>query len=130
MARRKVSALLVTGILLVTALAGAQTEAEIELAIQGFNRAKSLHQERRYEDAVEWARKALRLPNFQWSRYMILASALGHLGRTEEARALIDALLERIPNFSASYMLDFSPMIENADFRHMVDGLHKAGLPE
>jgi hypothetical protein len=61
---------------------------------------------------------------------MILASALGHLGRAEEARAPLDELLGQIPNFSAAYMLDFSPMIENQDFQHMVDGLRKAGLPE
>jgi tetratricopeptide (TPR) repeat protein len=82
-----------------------------------------------YEKAVEWARKALRLPNFQWSRQMILASALAQLGRTEEARSFIDELLRRIPHFSAAYMLDFSPMVENEDFRHMVDGLRQAGLP-
>ena len=85
---------------------------------------------RDYEDAAAWARKALRLPNFQWSRHMILASALGHLGRTAEARAEIDLLLERIPQFSAAYILDYSPMIDSANFRHMVEGLHKAGLPE
>ncbi len=83
-----------------------------------------------YEKAAEWARKALRLPNFQWSRHMILASALGHLGRTEAARAEFDILVKRVPGFSAAYMLDYSPMIENENFRHMVEGLHKAGLPE
>ena len=85
---------------------------------------------RDYEAAAEWARKALRLPNFQWSRHMILASALGHLGRTDEARAEFDILGKRVPRFSAAYMLDYSPMIENANCRHMVEGLHKAGLPE
>ncbi len=84
----------------------------------------------KYEKAVELARKALRLPNFQWSRQMILASALAHLGRPDEAGSAIDLLLQRIPNFSSDYMLDYSPMVENEDFRRMVDGLHKAGLPK
>ncbi len=79
---------------------------------------------------MEWARKSLRLPNFQWSRQMILASALGHLGRPDEAGSAIEQLLQRIPNFSADYMLAYSPMVDNEDFRHMVDGLHKAGLPD
>ena len=47
-----------------------------------------------------------------------------------EARAEIDLILERIPQFSAAYVLDYSPMIDSANFRHMVEGLHKAGLPE
>ena len=85
---------------------------------------------RNHDKAVEWARKALRLPNFQWSRHMILASALGHLGRAGEARPAIEELLRRIPHFSATYMLDYSPMVDNEDFRHMVDGLRKAGLPD
>ena len=61
---------------------------------------------------------------------MILASALGHLRRTEAARAEFDILVKRVPGFSAAYMLAYSPMIENENFRHMVEGLHKAGLPE
>jgi hypothetical protein len=34
-----------------------------------------------YEEAI----KALQQPNFQWSRYAVLLSALGHLGRQAEA---------------------------------------------
>ncbi len=85
---------------------------------------------RNHEKAADWARKALRLPNFQWSRQMVLASALGHLGRTDEARSILDELLRRIPAFSQRYILDFSPMIDDEGFRHMVDGLRKAGLAE
>ena len=82
----------------------------------------------RHEEAVEWARRALRLPNFQWSRNVMLVSALGHLGRIDEARACLDQLLERIPDFSAQYALDSSPWLDDKHFRHMIDGLRKAGL--
>ena len=34
-----------------------------------------------HEDALGWARKALRQPGFQWSRHAALIAALGHLGR-------------------------------------------------
>ena len=83
-----------------------------------------------YEAAVDWARRALRLPNFQWSRNVMLISALGHLGRPEEAAAPLAQLLDRIPDFSADYALDSSPWLDDHHFRHMIDGLHKAGLPQ
>ncbi len=83
---------------------------------------------RRHEDAADWARRALRLPNFQWSRYAVLASALAHLGQTDEAARALEAILERIPNFSPQYALDYSPWLDDVHFRHMVDGLKMAGL--
>ena len=39
-----------------------------------------------HDEAVKWARRALLQPNFQWSRYVVLISALGHLGRSDEAK--------------------------------------------
>jgi len=83
---------------------------------------------RDYEKSIEWARRSLQFPNFQWSRYVILISALGHLGRAAEAGPARDALLGRIPDFSARYALDYSPWIDDAHFRHLIDGLAKAGV--
>ena len=91
-------------------------------------KAQALLYMRQYEEAIEWARRALRLPNFQWSRNAMLISALGHLDRPEEARAALDELLERIPNFSAQYALDNSPWLDDEYFRHMIHGLERAGL--
>lgn len=93
-------------------------------------RAQALLYLHQHEEAVEWARRALRLPNFQWSRYVMLISALAHLGQIKEARSALDELLQRIPNFSAQYALDYSPWLDDEHFRHMINGLHKAGLPE
>ena len=81
-------------------------------------------------EAVDWARRALRLPNFQWSRYVMLISALGHLGRADEAAPAIEELMRRVPNFSRQYALDYSPWLDDDYFRHLADGLEKAGLPE
>jgi len=81
-----------------------------------------------YETAIDWARRSLQFPNFQWSRYVVLISALGHLGRVEEARPARKALLGRIPDFSARYALDYSPWLDDAHFRHLMDGLAKAGI--
>jgi TolB-like protein/Tfp pilus assembly protein PilF len=83
---------------------------------------------RDYEQAIDWARRSLQFANFQWSRYVVLISALGHLGRAEEARPAIDLLLRRIPDFSARYALDYSPWIVDAHFRHLMAGLEKAGM--
>ncbi len=91
-------------------------------------KAQALLYLRRHEDAVDWARRALRLPNFQWSRNVMLISALGHLGRIDEAQAALDELLERIPEFSAQYALDYSPWHDDEHVRHLIDGLNKAGL--
>ena len=84
----------------------------------------------RHEDAVEWARRALRLPTFQWSRNVMLISALAHLEKNDEARSALDELLQHIPNFSMQYALDYSPWLDDEYFRHLVDGLHKAGLAD
>ena len=82
-----------------------------------------------YPAAVDWARRALSQPNFQWSRQMVLSSALAHQGLVEEAGAVLAELLERIPNFSSAYALEFSPMIADEHFQRMFDGLYIAGLP-
>jgi len=47
----------------------------------------------KYEKTIELARKALHKPNFQWSRYAVLLSALGHLDRVEEAENMLEELL-------------------------------------
>jgi tetratricopeptide (TPR) repeat protein len=82
-----------------------------------------------YPAAVDWARRALSQPNFQWSRQMVLSSALAHQGLVEEAGAVLAELLERIPNFSSAYALEFSPMIADEHFQRMFDGLYIAGIP-
>ena len=82
-----------------------------------------------YEAAVDWARRALRLPNFQWSRNVMLISALGHLGRADEAAAPPRPTPRPHPRFLGRLRLDSSPWLDDHHFRHLIDGLHKAGLP-
>ena len=43
---------------------------------------------KRYEEAAEWARRALQQPNFQWSRYTVLIAALAQLGRLRRGQEL------------------------------------------
>ena len=70
----------------------------------------------------------MRVPNFQWSRYVMLISSLGHLGQIDEARSVLDELLKHIPDFSAEYALDYSPWMDDDYFAHLMEGMHKAGL--
>jgi tetratricopeptide (TPR) repeat protein len=84
----------------------------------------------RFEDAVLWARRALaENPNYM-PTLRSLASALGHLGRIDEARVIVARLRalaadETITNFAAWTRWRFSgrlPLI--------LEGLRRAGLPE
>ena len=83
-----------------------------------------------YEEAVKWARKALRQPNFQWSRYAVLLSALGHLYRREEAHKVLDEVLETRPDFSVEFVRSTHLITDTDDMNHYLEGLRKAGVPE
>lgn len=69
-----------------------------------------------------------RNPNTDASR-MLLASAYGHLGRLEEARAAWSGLLEVNPGFSVVQREGVLPYKDTRDFQRILDGLAKAGLP-
>lgn len=79
-----------------------------------------------YEAAVLWAKKALQQPNFQWSRYAVLLSALGHLGREDEAENILKELLEQRPDFSVEFVRATHLIANDDDMRHYLEGLHKA----
>jgi TolB-like protein/class 3 adenylate cyclase len=87
---------------------------------------------RRFEEAVDWADRALRtLP--RWSvmlRYKAVACA--HLGRIDEARNWVRVLLESQPGFTTSGWLEalgskaFTPETRAM----LLEGMRLAGLPE
>ncbi len=83
-----------------------------------------------YDDAVGWAKKALRQPNFQWSRYAVLIAALGHLGRLGEAEHYLEELRAHRPDFSTALVRDTHLITDADDMGHYLEGLRKAGLPE
>ena len=84
----------------------------------------------RYEEAVEWARRALRQPGAIWPMAMLLASALGHLGRTAEGGQAVEEMLRLNPNFSERIVHEdwANPKREWQD--HILDGLRMAGFRE
>jgi adenylate cyclase len=82
----------------------ANTEKAIRLSprdqslwLNFFAAASAHHSARRYEDAVEWARRSIRAnPRFPYS-HATLASSYAHLGRIDEARAVVEELLRVQP---------------------------------
>ena len=83
----------------------------------------------RHEDALEWAIKSARQANAGWLSHAILASALGHLGRLDEARRAGGDMLYLKPDFSLSFIARTMPFKNPAHLERFLDGLRKAGLP-
>ncbi len=84
----------------------------------------------RHDTAAKWARAALRVPNCQYWTNAHLVVALGHLGRTDEARSAVAELLRRKPNFSCGYAEDRLFYVERRKhLPHYLEGLRKAGVP-
>jgi len=82
----------------------------------------------RYETAAAALRERIRLsPNTDFSR-SLLASALGHLGQTEEARRVWQELKEINPKYSFEEHLGRLPFKHEADAQRLAEGLKKAGL--
>jgi len=85
-----------------------------------------------HEAAVEDARHAIRHPGASFWPHAILASALAHLDRREEAKIALDKLLEVKPVFTPDTVLAaVSPLDPEAlrpRFKTLFDGLRKAGL--
>lgn len=85
---------------------------------------------RRHEEAIVWARKALQQPGFQWSRHAALLAALGHLGRTREAKAALKELLAKRPDFSRTFVRETHLFVEPTGFAYYLEGLERAGVPD
>ena len=82
----------------------------------------------RYETAAAALRERIRLaPNTDFSR-SLLASALGHLGQTEEARRVWQELIEINPKYSFEEHLSRLPFKHEADAQRLTEGLKKAGV--
>jgi adenylate cyclase len=91
---------------------------------------------REYEASVEWTGKALRqYPNHSASlRYR--AASLGLLGRLEEARQVVQRLLELVPDYTVSRARRHIEFDMNNVFKTpgvtdaLYEGLRRSGVPE
>ena len=78
---------------------------------------------------MHWADKAVTLnPRFPGG-YRTLAVSYGHMGRNDEARAALDALLELLPDLSVTALREQLPIYRREDQQTYLDGLRLAGLP-
>jgi tetratricopeptide (TPR) repeat protein len=83
-----------------------------------------------HEEALKWAREALRQPNIRWSRWALLISALGHLGRVEEAAGALDELRRLNPEIDLDLIKGHWPISHAPSLAHLVAGLRAAGMAE
>ncbi len=101
----------------------------------------------RYEEAVECARRSIRafearipssasdaapsdLHSPVWWPYAHMASALGHLGRADEAKAALAGMLQRQPDFSRDFVMRVVRMRNPTHWVPWFEGLRKAGWRE
>jgi tetratricopeptide (TPR) repeat protein len=84
----------------------------------------------RYKEAIDLLkRRLIRKPDSDISR-VLLAASYGHLGHKEEAKAEWLEALRINPDFSLEHRRQNLPYKDPADFEKVIDGLHKAGLPQ
>ena len=83
----------------------------------------------RYEEAIPWALKSIEATN-DIDGIRVLAAALGHLGRTEEAHAPVAKLRELDPILRVSTLHNVLGPYRPEGLKRYQEGLRKAGLPE
>ncbi|WP_238312880.1 tetratricopeptide repeat protein [Methylobacterium crusticola] len=81
-----------------------------------------------HEEAVAWARRAVRDKPSWTSSYRILAASLAGLGRRDEAAAAARALLALEPSYRVGWALRLYRPSPGRDL--FVQGMRAAGLPE
>jgi tetratricopeptide (TPR) repeat protein len=83
------------------------------------------------EDAVVWLQRSIDLNSNVPFSHLFLAAALANLGRTEEARAQVQAGLALNPAFTLRW---FVPESDNVTYQtqmgRITTGMRKAGIPE
>jgi tetratricopeptide (TPR) repeat protein len=85
---------------------------------------------RDYDKAVKFATKAVREEPRNATARRILAASLALLGRTEEARSTMRALLALTPDFTMSHMRMFMPYQDAEFVERYLRGIREAGGPE
>ncbi|MCH7635221.1 MAG: adenylate/guanylate cyclase domain-containing protein [Proteobacteria bacterium] len=93
------------------------------------NRAFMLFDLERYEEALDWVRRASLSPNPRSMTFALLTAVLTKLGREQEARAALDDLLAHAPGMSCVKYRE-NPFGGPEVMERFVDALREAGLPE
>ncbi len=82
----------------------------------------------RDEEAADWARQAAAHPNSQFWPTATLMSALGHLGRLEEARATYRNFRQENPETDLAALWQVLPFKDKAHNERLAEGVRKAGI--
>ena len=92
-------------------------------------RAVALFDLARYEEALEWARRARLSPNPRTMTFAIFTAVLSKLGQQEEARAAAQDLLAHAPAMTCAEYRE-NPIGTPEAMERLADALREAGLPE
>jgi TolB-like protein len=82
----------------------------------------------RFEEAVKWAGNARRQIHANLFPYLVEISALGHLGRQNDAQAVLDAAREKFDDVSVGYFDRAYPIADPEARETVLHGLRAAGL--
>ena len=86
---------------------------------------------RRYEQAEDFGKNALRLSNgLNWMMFTHVIVALAHLGRIDEAAAQVARMQALHPEVTVDSVQKAIHYVHSNVLAHYTDGLRKAGLPE
>jgi tetratricopeptide (TPR) repeat protein len=84
----------------------------------------------RYDEALHWAEKAIRLQSNYVGTIRIFAASCALMGRTEEARQAITLVRSIAPGLRVSNLKNVVPFRQAEHLERYAEGLRKAGLPE
>ena len=85
---------------------------------------------RRFEQAIEWADRALHDQPRLVTAMRVKVAALAHLGRLDEARAELNRLLGIDPKLTIAGFREYAHFQASEVLELFVTGLRLAGLPE
>ena len=83
-----------------------------------------------YDESARWARLSVEKHRYNLPAYQILAAALAHLGRTDEANTWLERLTELDPEITISRIQAIYPISRYRNLDAFLEGLRKAGFPE
>jgi adenylate cyclase len=84
---------------------------------------------RNFSAALESYRQLIRMRPLAGSAYLLTAASLAHLGRIEEARAMLNRSVEEFPDDLRRYR-QHPPWLRPEDYAIRIEGLRLAGLAE
>lgn len=89
---------------------------------------RSYYFQEQYQQALEAFRKADERNHNYITNHLWMAATYAQLDQFEEASWEVDQILTLDPDFSLSHWIDTRPIKKNEHRKHLLEGLHKAGI--